>query len=506
MDSADRAAAVQDKGNYALALQYAMDGKFSDAYTIFSELGDYEDSPEKAYALGVTEFSDVSNRYNGIAAFKFHDLWGLINVNTNVTVSPYWDEIGQFNAFGLARVSKGSKSGYIDTNGDVVVPCDWYQVSEFSEDGMCTVAQETVTGSGWSAISSYTFGLFDAEGKAVTPAVWQSLGGSINNSPGTSYNSPSVYAPIFSDGKTKVQNTDGLYGFIDLNGNTVGEIRWSSILDYSENLAIVVEDEKYGFVDEEGNVIIQPQYNDARSFSEGLAGVKAGELWQFIDRDNNVVIPARYGSVYSFKDGKAHVLLPGTGWQIIDAKGSLVYFVSSNTAEAYAQAKELLEAGSYEKAYEAFTALAGYKDSDELAAEAGYQAAKALMEAGEYARALAIFDALDGYKDAAELAEQTRAAAAEAGIETETDSISNDAIIAAVADYMGISPDAEDVRWFLMDMFYEYADYSNMNEESVIETEMLFETGEDLNAILDSLENKEDFVAFLAEVVGMEIG
>lgn len=408
-DSAARAAAVKDKGNYAQALQYCMEGKFSQAYTLFTELGSYEDSQEKAYALGVTTFASVSDRGNGIAAFKFHNLWGLININTNATVSPYWDEIGPFNQFGLAKVSKDGYSGYINTAGEVVVPCDWYDTSDFNEDGLCTVVRCTETSSGWSTYPYYYFGLYDSTGKEITPAQWRTLGNSTNSSWRETYNGAKTHAPAFSDGKAMVQNADGLYGFIDASGHLVGEVRWSSIRNFSENLAVVVENELYGFIDQNGQVVIEPQYADALPFSESLAGVKKGGLWQFINHDNEVVIQPKYGQVSSFSDGKADVFLNGTGWQIIDSAGGLLYFVNENTVMAYQAAKDKFDAGQYSEAFAEFLPLAGYKDSNELANEAGYLHAKGLMENEAYAEAVLMFNALHGYKDSAELAAEAQA-------------------------------------------------------------------------------------------------
>ena len=339
-DSAARAAAVQDKGTYAQALQYCMEGKFSQAYTLFVELGDYEDSQDKAYALGVTSFASVSDRGNGIAAFKFHDLWGLINTTTNAAVSPYWDEIGEFNRFGLARVSKDELFGYINAAGDVIVPCNWNEISEFNEDGLCTVATKAARG------NYYYFGLYDSTGKEITPAQWRTLGNSKNSDWGGYYNFAYSFTPAFSEGKTVVQNADGLFGFIDTSGNLVGEVRWSSISNFSENLAVVVENNLYGFIDQNGQVVIEPQYADALSFSEGLAGVKKGGLWQFINHHNEVVIRPKFDQVSSFTDGKADVFLNGTGWQIIDSTGGLVYFVNEKTVAAY-RAAGMYSVGEY---------------------------------------------------------------------------------------------------------------------------------------------------------------
>lgn len=329
-DSANRAAAVQDKGNYAQAIQYAMNGKYAKAYELFAALGNYEDSAEKAYVTGVTTFaSKVYDLGQGTASFQFHGVWGIIDINTNTTASPNWDDIGNFNEFNLAQVSKNGQYGYINRQGQVVIPCEFYSVSPFDTNGLCTVTRYEKDESGYWTQHYYYYGLYDQTGKKIADTKWRILGDSTKSryddwgDRGSSY----VQTPNFSDGKIRVMDKDERWGFIDLQGNLVGEVRWAAIGDFSESMAAVSENDKYGYIDPQGKVIIEPQYANARIFSEGQAWVQISSgLWQCIDKENNVVIPAKYSQVTEFKNGLADVELPNVGWQIIDANGELVYF------------------------------------------------------------------------------------------------------------------------------------------------------------------------------------
>ena len=74
----------------------------------------------------------------------------------------------------------------------------------------------------------------------------------------------------------------------------------------------------------------------------------------------------------------------------------------------YDAAVALYNAGQYEEAISAFTALDGYKDSaaqikicETAIKDAAYDAAAALHNAGKYEEAIAAFEALNGYKDSA---------------------------------------------------------------------------------------------------------
>ncbi len=72
----------------------------------------------------------------------------------------------------------------------------------------------------------------------------------------------------------------------------------------------------------------------------------------------------------------------------------------------YLYAAELLESGEYEKARDAFEELAEYEDSEDQAQEAKYLYAKELLENGEYEKAKDAFDEITKYKDSANQAQE----------------------------------------------------------------------------------------------------
>lgn len=77
--------------------------------------------------------------------------------------------------------------------------------------------------------------------------------------------------------------------------------------------------------------------------------------------------------------------------------------------EAYAKAQELFDAGKYEEAIHAFTALGEYEDSAEMiaaATEAQYQQALSLLQTNteaSYTHAQSLFEQLGNYKDSKEM-------------------------------------------------------------------------------------------------------
>ena len=51
------------------------------------------------------------------------------------------------------------------------------------------------------------------------------------------------------------------------------------------------KDGLYGFMDKNGNVIVQPKYDRADDFSEGLAGITIGNSFGYINIHGEIVVP-----------------------------------------------------------------------------------------------------------------------------------------------------------------------------------------------------------------------
>lgn len=69
------------------------------------------------------------------------------------------------------------------------------------------------------------------------------------------------------------------YGYIDKTGKIVIEPKFPMALNFSDGMALIVENDLYGYIDHAGKIIVEPQYEDAQSFSEGLAAVAKNGRW-----------------------------------------------------------------------------------------------------------------------------------------------------------------------------------------------------------------------------------
>ena len=79
----------------------------------------------------------------------------------------------------------------------------------------------------------------------------------------------------------------------------------------------------------------------------------------------------------------------------------------------YKAAEEMLDAGEYDAAVEAFTAMGNYKDAPDKILEAKYGKAESLLTAGKTDEAMEAFSALEGYQDASDKVLEIKYKAAE---------------------------------------------------------------------------------------------
>lgn len=197
----------------------------------------------------------------------------------------------------------------------------------------------------------------------------------------------------FFDGRARVRNDDGLWGYIDTSGQWVIEPRFPevprdypglpsgnfsdglawfqevemnqrNVLDENDELVRDSEDElvkesyarrSFGFIDRKGKVVIKPRYEMVNDFGEGLAAVriKSHDEWGFIDKDDSRVIPPKYDMVGLFSEGLCAVGMimkeGGVGverWGYIDPKGKDVIERTFDEARQFSEGLAAVRQGN----------------------------------------------------------------------------------------------------------------------------------------------------------------
>ena len=124
-------------------------------------------------------------------------------------------------------------------------------------------------------------------------------------------------------------STNGLYGYINRNGEIVIEPKYSRACDFAEGVAVVRIDEKrFGFIDQSGNLLYEcDSCTPSLYFSEGMNPVRFRKPYGyfFLDKFGNKLIDKIFEYASDFYNGFAKVVL---SWQgeagFINKKGELV--------------------------------------------------------------------------------------------------------------------------------------------------------------------------------------
>lgn len=168
-----------------------------------------------------------------------------LNANAQSWTKDY-DYVDEFSS-GLAKVTKGSKYGYVNKQGVLVVPLIYDEAMTLRE-GKATVQK----GGKW--------GYIDSTGKEVEEFKYEDAG-------------------CFRDSLAVVR-LHGKYGFVDHNFKVVIPFNFESARGFSEGLAPVSNNKGlWGYINRKGNLVFECQYNFADFFVDGQARVmKNGNL------------------------------------------------------------------------------------------------------------------------------------------------------------------------------------------------------------------------------------
>jgi hypothetical protein len=260
------------------------------------------------------EFSNARSFSEGLAAVKLDDKWGYVDTTGKMVVTPEFnDTYGFFEE--LAAIQINSRWGYIDRTGKFVIKPRFGSAYSFSE-GLAAVVND-----------GYELGYIDKTGKQII---------SIESSAGI------IGIERFSQGLAVVETGGGgtcgpvicAYAYIDKTGKKIVEQPFFEAREFSEKLAAVATySEQYlgrningnaiddwGYINKLGQLVIKPKFNEANSFSEGLAAVNIGKK-----------------SIYSYKAGDTSITEISGKWGYIDGTGKQVISPQFDLANSFAE-------------------------------------------------------------------------------------------------------------------------------------------------------------------------
>lgn len=228
------------------------------------------------------QFEEAGLFYNGLAIVKDNGLYGVINPRGQFIVECKYSKIYPFSEGFAAVLSKENKIGFIDSYGEEIVPCKY----DFDKYDKYRFSE------GRAAVcSGDRYGYIDVTGKVVIDLKYSS-------------------ARDFHDGFAVVSRPDEGVAFIDPQGNIIADMKaYSYFEQYSEGLIGATKGKKQGFLDKTGKEVIPFDFTSVTVFSEGLAFVKDGKKQMFIDKTGKPVINLKCDEMYYtlFRDGRARI-------------------------------------------------------------------------------------------------------------------------------------------------------------------------------------------------------
>lgn len=288
-----------------------------------------------------TIYQEAEDFSEGLASVKLNDKWGFIDKNGN-NIIPYqyesvqhfkdgtayvckkskWGKINKLGEIiipfiydypydfkeGLAIYKKGDKVGFIDKKNNIIIPPIYTNAHEF-HNGLAFVGNES-----YSSIGDYQWidknnniVIFLERKKGYTTVSCLEFkevpilaSYNLNNQIYNFYNFSGKIINTnqfdkmgcrFFEGLTWFYK-NGLYGYLDKNGNELIPAEYIEANYFYDSLALVKNsNNKLGYIDRNGNTIISFIYDDATNFKNGISAVKLNKYWGAINKSGKVIIP-----------------------------------------------------------------------------------------------------------------------------------------------------------------------------------------------------------------------
>ena len=233
-------------------------------YEVFKPSTLFKEKLEKALSLAkkgdLSGFDDIDN-FNeyGISIVVLNKKYNLIDTNCNFLSKQWFDYIDNFNEYGISIVMLNKKCNLIDTNGNLLSK-QWFDHISYFENGFAKVM--------------------------------------LNNK----------------------------YNLIDVNGNLISQQWFYIVSDFNEyGISKVKLNKKCNLIDTNGNLLFQQWFDNISNFNGyGISIVLLNHKYNLIDTNCNLLSQQWFDDIYSFnKNGLAQVELSGK-WNLIDVNGKLV--------------------------------------------------------------------------------------------------------------------------------------------------------------------------------------
>lgn len=222
-------------------------------------------------------YEQVRHFSNSMSAFRQDGRWGYMNSDAQVVIAPVYEECRDFSN-GYAAVRQNGLWGYIDRSGRMVIPPHFQQVQDFNQDGLAIVMKDG------------KFGVINVKGTSLAGFMFDEIG-------------------EYSDGFALATAGDVQY-YLDNLGGVHNPVKGYLLGNYSEGMAPIqdLKTGKWGFVDSKGGLAIDIKYDTVYNFSNNVALVRYKGEYQYLRKDGGKKkIEAAAGQPLEFVNGFAKI-------------------------------------------------------------------------------------------------------------------------------------------------------------------------------------------------------
>jgi len=277
-------------------------------------------------SLQTTRYTDFLPLYQGRMAVLTTDVWNYVSGTGRILLEGNYEEAQPF-AEGLAIVRKNGTLRIITEDGTVqkILPGGILAGCGCYGSGLAPVQ----TSSGYrymdreGILQSETYEYASAFCNEVAAVMKNGLWQIIDTEGNVLLDGLDAVA---LDGLNRccpqnviLASVNGAYSLYAPDGTKTGTETYEDADAFEvDGVAAVKRDGLWGYIDTEGNWLLKPQYENAESFSHGLAGISEDGRWGFIDASGEVVISCAYEDVGYWNEEGCCMVFSGGFWKLLE--------------------------------------------------------------------------------------------------------------------------------------------------------------------------------------------
>jgi WG containing repeat len=276
---------------------------------------------------------------NGFLAVQKQHLWGFINEKGQKICEEQFNNVRDFHE-NRAAVFERSRWGFIDQNGQLVIKANFANVGDFSQNlawvrlknnqmGYIDNTGQIIFQSNFTALTNFVDSVATARDKNMFWGIINQRGEWVCK-PNKKFEKI-ILQPNCSVARAQIGDK---YVVIDLHGKILSK-PYAVIKEFSENKAVVrrnfssdnfiKKNDDWGFLDTNGNLIGELKYTKLADFHNNRAlFFQNGKGWGYINPVGKEIIPAQFFDAENFNTGRAVVFIKHNQSGLIDTNGTIV--------------------------------------------------------------------------------------------------------------------------------------------------------------------------------------